>query len=512
MFEKETSSIPSLQDTSGSCISVLTFDENSLGDSVAFSKHQPGHFTDVSIEEDDIVPPFLVSDDIKTLNERKTSITSPKSLRHIQPRGSLYCRIMNSLIREETSQHSRNDLQAESKQSTCIIGDYKKENRDLQPYIDLSCESTKSIASNDCECISPQELIRDEWREVEHKSSGKVYYYNRRTRESRWKLPASAVLVSKRKRKIIEVTPKKCKSLERLNYSKSSESETFVSNSPRQHFSPDDKIVDCSDKYEKHAGVQANSFRDCHTNSEQKQYEKIEIRDGSINGQCFEEETSVVNNQESVNKLHEKLRNDRQEVSYSNFETNLFCMFCGRRERSVSDLINHLQKVCPNFTHRQDMAQDVCDVLIKSLGSTRLGSANANLVKKYDTVFPILDRDGCTKENIAVVEDEYDYYNQCTPINEGNAEGQAYLSSSEENSSIYAEDEIATSCPFCNDSFHSGSQFSKHLLRCRKRKSSVKNRTTPLSKNKATKRYTRNLQSCLLVGGGRHLPGYPKVI
>ena len=42
---------------------------------------------------------------------------------------------------------------------------------------------------------------KDQWREVHDDMTGKTYFYNRHTRESRWSLPKNAILIGK-KRKI----------------------------------------------------------------------------------------------------------------------------------------------------------------------------------------------------------------------------------------------------------------------------------------------------------------------
>ena len=47
------------------------------------------------------------------------------------------------------------------------------------------------------ERIRHQGSNRDEWREVADPESGRVYYYNRRTRVSKWRLPKGAILVKK---------------------------------------------------------------------------------------------------------------------------------------------------------------------------------------------------------------------------------------------------------------------------------------------------------------------------
>ena len=487
MVEKETSSIPSLQNTSGSCISGLTFEDNSFGESNSYSKHQPEHFNDESItEDDDIVPPFLVSNDIKTLKERKPGIETFDSFKCNQPRGSLYSRIMNSLISEKTFQHSSKDLESESKLN--IKGSCKKGDTNSESMIDLSCDFVESCNTNDS---SPQEFVRDEWREVKNKTSGKTYYYNRRTRESRWKLPAGALLVRKRRRKMSKVGSKSSRTLERICCSKLPEPQTLVSNSSLQNVSSDDDFLfSC----ENDLRVSTIAFRDCCSNSEKKQYESVARNKGLINGESAEEEEYFVSNQDSTCRVYKRRWNNRRGDSYPNLDANLFCMFCGVEERSIPGLIKHLQQLCPHVNDRQEMTQEVCNVLIKSLRSQMLGAWN-----------------GHRKKCIALVESECDSCNQCTSIKEANVEGQTFLnSSSEEKYKFHFEEDVTTSCPFCDDSFHSGSQFSEHLLKCKKRRKSVEKRTTILSKGKNT-RCTHTLQSCPLIGGGRRLPGYPKV-
>ena len=48
------------------------------------------------------------------------------------------------------------------------------------------------------EDVAAEAKVVDEWRNATDPKSGRTYYYNRRTRETRWKLPANAILIPRK--------------------------------------------------------------------------------------------------------------------------------------------------------------------------------------------------------------------------------------------------------------------------------------------------------------------------
>ena len=55
--------------------------------------------------------------------------------------------------------------------------------------------------------------VAEEWRNATDPKSGRTYYYNRRTRETRWKLPANAILIPRKEKKKEQGAQKKEASL-----------------------------------------------------------------------------------------------------------------------------------------------------------------------------------------------------------------------------------------------------------------------------------------------------------
>ena len=166
----------------------------------------------------------------------------------------------------------------------------------------------------------------------------------------------------------------------------------------------------------------------------------------------------------------------------------------GQNSRTLS------KKSCPKFTHEMGNEMHVDFPLLKILCSMNLGIERDFTLPTRQQVlgFDIEESVGHT---------DYTDAKQSKQIESINQKGNGC--SRENNIRLFVDDEIATHCPFCDDSFFSGSQFSKHLLRCKKRRSSVKNRSPALSKRRDKMKC--NMQASLLTGGGRHLPGYPKI-
>lgn len=92
--------------------------------------------------------------------------------------------------------------------STLTIEKYELKDKDSTDKVQLDCFETHNadpcvriattIEDEKSVCRKGNNII-DQWRQVQNTQTGKVYYYNRRTRESRWSLPDNAVLLRKKR-------------------------------------------------------------------------------------------------------------------------------------------------------------------------------------------------------------------------------------------------------------------------------------------------------------------------
>jgi len=430
----------------------------------------------------------------------------------------------------------------------------------------------------------------DQWREVEDQSTGRTYYYNRRTRESSWYLPPNAILLQK-KRRLAGMRP--IESDQRLqdnarnligadytsldehtftvnpNSSSASCNEDSVEGHCEVEVSLPDQIYrysDTSHTCEKMIvpmisddckGAKGRNRRFSSTSEDSQGCKPMFV----IDNESTKERPNAFSPQVSV--LHAV-----QETSYDDGEAPtssgvLYCVYCGKMysidSHSFARHINECGAMKKCLTNEPLTQRRTQHILLKSWGLTldSLGQENGedkenipphsrSPVENFRLQQPLPTNDVREQsfEKVAGKSLTFQRTNlfQVTASDyvDSNADVLATAVSGQDKNSFRSrsgrfteEDDfycigsdeetspVQSSCPFCSRSFGEGNQLSKHLLKCRARKkSSKKRRSLPSVSTRGNNRSSReeldrgpgsNLQSLLITGGGRHLPGYPKV-
>ena len=280
--------------------------------------------------------------------------------------------------------------------------------------------------------------MTDQWREVHDDRTGKTYFYNRRTRESRWSLPSNAILL-RRKRQYSE----------RLDNSK-------VLSSLRE--------VSMSD---------------------------ITTESSFTNNGDAEEPKYVLDRcrilRESVAKRQRFFPDSFLNESVSRPPKSFFCMYCGISVQTPNALKQHL--------HFQCSAHD----LLKEHNQIEHQQLQTILKEKWKSPWEHDSEEG-DKENKAPINETkgseenvpFHYSVHCDRTEE------TYLSPSDDEDTIIDDQlrrqcqmslkenyfidggRIQSSCAFCDKTFPSGTKLSQHLLHCKVRQKSSKKRLSHL--------------------------------
>ncbi len=431
-------------------------------------------------------------------------------------------------------------------------------------HTDISTHAKQRTAKVDAQY---RKEVADQWREVHDNRTGKVYFYNRRTRESRWSLPTNAVLLRK-KRQIrcsmtIDTDSDKTNSCGQSSSESSGDIPVLDTSSSSFHDS-------CS-KADTSFGVMSEANM-CHltVNERRCTYEdsSLGINDDTLkNGygyggsqrrdiiqgndaasqmildRCRKLRESFIqtqktrfffpNDSKNLNDTRKEIENEVPVLNYHSF----YCMYCGAQIPSASVMDKHLHLQCPVFLNdgvKYDGDEHIqLQRILKELWSS--GSKHPpNNERLKENVPPITN--SCQHENLindtpfnsrrnfgGVVQpncDELDrvrsdVFNRREEIFSLSDDEETILNYAESRSKrledISNENRISSLCPFCEKSFSSGSSLSEHLLKCKLRQKSNKKRSVNVRRELRLNRCTGNkLQAHFLTNGGRHLPGHPR--
>ena len=459
VIEKRTPKL-SPRDVDTSCISAMTFDSCS---------HLQSCCTEISIHTGEVQS-----------NEKRIDNTPIV-------KGSLYSRIMNGLqdlggdsvravpIPMEQDQakssfgasdlHTNVDVDENSVDAISIVEEImmKVEQESIQVSEDLILEPTQldknesdqevTMATNDdegsgiriskyydnilkdCNKDVADDVIVDQWREVLDSRSGKSYYYNRRTRESRWTLPASGIL-SKKRRNI--------------------------------HVGQDTRMTSsCTLQQILMSGITENksAYRENHQGIDSF----VRYKASSFNDECLF--PSQGSNAETRTIDAEELYVEREK------EQTLFCMYCGTSIRSVNNMQKHLHLECSRYQDYHSCNRLKHDELISNL-EKMWHNMGDNINKENES--PNLR---ITRNHVqACVFDKYRNKKESEDIFSVSDDEKTVIDNDircRYKKSLESNEEVSSSCAFCNKVFKSGFLLSNHLLVCKKRRQS-KRRRSPL--------------------------------
>ena len=309
-------------------------------------------------------------------------------------------------------------------------------------------------STTDYSSSSGRHSKKDEWREVTDPESGRIYYYNRLTRMTRWKLPNGAALSAKKK--------KKKKNATTIN--------SRLNTTPQQlvYGLDDNSVVVAKQSAQSEDDECCNSHNDNGSHS----------ADNASSASASIEEKSQGLVASSTNN-HVMSPQDCTSTDC------IFCIYCGLKCSTVSVLSSHLPN-CKAFIHmhlhNQKMHQELESVLFRAWSQVGSSDVAVTIAREHTPfVRPAVDysfnqeqeesHDNSTVSNGAqtlLFESE-----NCKPTKTSTP------SKPRRHAPINVLSvEMKKSCPFCDDNFMKGNEFSSHLLKCTERRRARKQRRT----------------------------------
>lgn len=314
-----------------------------------------------------------------------------------------------------------------------------------------------------------KDAVVDQWREVFDDRTGKTYYYNRRTRESRWTLPSNGSLLGK-KRQVHRATNLNI-NLHQVSMSGITEDSAFqqslhdFGSFDQSAYSNNPDMSACA-KSQQDEEETRYIHESCKTlrklaafNSEEKRFFPNDT--GEVDDMHAMEDDTFV----SKSPLKEEMENSA-----------LFCMYCGKSIQTAHEMKNHLHfhchhyddyKSCKKFEHEQlklnlklvwnNLGGDKENEVPNGFQSNRFKEDILNLQpnESITTTSHICNK----SEDIFSISDDED------TVLDGEIQRQ-YQKSVNEGSEY---NQIVSTCAFCSKTFRSGNKLSKHFLLCKKR-------------------------------------------
>lgn len=406
-------------------------------------------------------------------------------------KGSLYSRIMSELKDAENQGITRNEGDERSNPSTCtrsmkssrdghgensdiedksIVEDIKSCNSTGALEVCMSvgieeelCPSQTSLASEQASFMSgveehptknfeSKECI-DQWREVHDYRTGKTYFYNRRTRESRWTLPCNGLLVGRRRllrRRLDQDFVSLCEPLlNEISMSEITESDFQCSVSTFDSSHQDDNGA-CS--------------QDLKNDTASEEDRKNPPVDDSKNNALF---------------ACPKFDDPEKQTCY------LSCMYCGLSLESANAMKNHLCVQCSSyqdFCRTNPLEHISLQLVLESVWNTKEKIDKENLDPYQEPGFE--HQIGSSGETRGVL--AYISRNECKSITtEKSATLDVFQSLSDDEDTVidfrlksFSEEETEAACAFCLTQFRSGTYLSRHLLQCKKRQRLIKKKSS----------------------------------
>lgn len=322
----------------------------------------------------------------------------------------------------------------------------------------------------------------DQWREAVDPESGRTYYYNRRTRESKWRLPTGAVVKKKESSRRYGQSREQSDPFESsiswqnrrraesrknvMHVSLSSDEDklniTRPSSQNESHLlnqQPPPSQVEQSQALKKISSLEDKVHIICPTMNEEKtEFDDLESARRIESGQ-----------NEPANQLNTAMpaNSPREGTSHA-----VFCLYCGCRCESVAVLSFHLPH-CTQFAHLQQNGRSTqIDLEITLFREwSRLSSSSPTDVvvgsSCQDLRTPSQKSPSLRQEEEATRSSISQISTRQTPTPRNGAK--------DEYAKPYYSAE-RKKCPFCNDIFDTGNGFSSHLLICTVRRQSRKQR------------------------------------
>lgn len=320
-----------------------------------------------------------------------------------------------------------------------------------------------------------EQSIANEWREVKDPVSGKMYYYNRLTRVSKWKLPNGAVLRRSSKHKSNNTSAT-------LSITRNEQSHD-PTNAYSHSFAT--AVTDESSLSHLHNSLQLNQDRErkipevtsSQTASASDHFSPRKERSGHSSPQTLSTHSSSPHSTDDE-KIAFATTSDIKSPQDTTFTGSLlFCLYCGLKCRSLSILESHLQQ-CSCFMRMQDpdllSTQMEIERMLFNLWS-KTGS-NTHFTDKELLHSPI-------KETFVSSSHSQGPFQSPDKENKRNESSQTFSSlkfnvREQRNNRIdFCIDK--KTCPFCEEALVGGDQFSSHLLKCKMRKRIRNKRRTP---------------------------------
>lgn len=484
-------------------------------------------------------------------------------------------------------------------------------------------DNLKSVTYSGDINLMPETPALDRWREVEYGSSGRSYFYNTRTRESKWSLPANAILLEKKRKlggkngylvsgnpcrevsspvtdifvptedmfdsfeDITVIQSQDSKKLSNLSPSNMSHSDT--DNGNREIYTKVSKPIDelKTPTFKVSNGVEPDDMINGYMqlqktiNSTQKKL-IFSPEDERLSPKIVDDISSSQSNDDSEGISMTSPKNHH--IAHDNQEYfKCFCIYCGHMCSKQSEMVYHMNH-CVRLMRYQSENPELAFLIQRTL--LDFWGTDTNWCKPQTVLHETLECND--KENIPLrinlpqtQQDEHVDVNHLFKTHSEDTCSSARLVEEARSEKKFVENDITTPaklqennpklndasdvdqpqtvsmkmkyenfidccnslrqdeieakndchifsfCPFCSRSFEKGNKLSSHLLKCRARiKSGKKRRMTNLS-NKNNNSWTtypitkkegsdslkqqNSLQKRLLLKGGRHLSGYPKL-
>ncbi len=356
----------------------------------------------------------------------------------------------------------------------------------------------------------------DEWREVKDGRTGTSYFYNRRTRESRWHLPRNAILLPK-SRTINDHKKRNISNPREVSMSTSEMSHTECSvekYSPENHIhhriDHNDDATSCTDTLEE-------DYQSEEMLIERWKKLKKPLKIGHRRRFFFPENVDNNDDEEIDQMMPTKV-----DKSSSVNPDNLYCMFCGVKFPFASLMISHIRGSDCQTVLASDQVHDLCGVIERTFRLTTPCRKDGVVDDEHDDEH---DDDEHNKPSFTArtrTPQEYEKEKVSTPNNRPTLEettqeltedsyseiieesiiftnsdeedtvADFHLSRSfqykepslikaliEDDNTVFVDDiesSVISRCPFCSKAFRNGSNLSKHLLTCNERQRSNRKR------------------------------------
>ena len=329
-------------------------------------------------------------------------------------------------------------------------------------------EVTMVTASTD---TSSRVANDNEWRQVED-TEGRTYYYNRKTRVSKWHLPPGAVVVKKKvsnksyDSQLLK-TPKQPMSRQ-LNHSRQNDESAIANHSPAKvKISKSQQSVATYDDYNEHKEGDCDSYSS----------------DGGYSSVAEDESLENITNRLQIPDIKSP-----QDASPSC--DALYCVYCGVKCDTTTVLAHHLT-TCKAFEqlqlHGQSTQMEIESLLFKAW--SQIGNSTG-----VPSIMPTIQPTVKHSFNQEEVRYSSPQKFEALSYNETFSGGNDVTSSYEQTYVAAAPPKTPTStrkarrevenvyciekksCPFCQLEFNKGNELSSHLLKCKARKSARKQR------------------------------------